>query len=74
MSKEIEAATPPPSQNPLADTLSAASAAIASDPNFIAALASAMTSLIGGSHHQKENGNGNGNNNVDNNTTSNSQQ
>lgn len=78
MSKDIEGPTPPPpSQNPLADTLSAASAAIASDPNFIAALASAMTSLIGGSHHQKENGNGNGNgnnNNVDNNTTSNSQQ
>ncbi|XP_022952535.1 probable WRKY transcription factor 31 [Cucurbita moschata] len=73
MSKDMEAPPPPPAlQNPLADTLSAASAAIASDPNFIAALATAMTSLIGGSHHQKENGNGNSN--VDNNTTSNSQQ
>nr|AQX45439.1 WRKY transcription factor 3-like protein [Luffa aegyptiaca] len=71
MSKDMEVPPPPP-QNPLADTLSAASAAIASDPNFIAALATAMTSLIGGSHHQKENSNGN--NNVDNNTTSNSQQ
>ncbi|XP_038889025.1 probable WRKY transcription factor 31 isoform X2 [Benincasa hispida] len=73
MSKDIEAPPPPPpQQNPLADTLTAAGAAIASDPNFIAALATAMTSLIGGPHHQKENGNGNSN--VDNNTSSNSQQ
>lgn len=72
MSKDIEAPPPPPPQNPLADTLSAAGVAIASDPNFIAALATAMTSLIGGSHHQNENGNGSSN--VDNNTNSNSQQ
>ncbi|KAA0040233.1 putative WRKY transcription factor 31 [Cucumis melo var. makuwa] len=56
MSKDIEAPSPPPpTQNPFTDTLSVAGAAIASDPNFIAALATAMTSLIGGSHHQKEN-------------------
>lgn len=73
MSKDIEAPSPPPpTQNPFTDTLSVAGAAIASDPNFIAALATAMTSLIGGSHHQKENGNGSSN--VDNKTSSNSQQ
>lgn len=70
MSKDI-GAQPPPQNSPLANTLNAAGAAIASDPNFIAALATAMTSFIGGPHHQKENGNGN---NVDNHTPSTSQQ
>eukprot|EP00257_Ricinus_communis_P019296 XP_015578239.1 probable WRKY transcription factor 31 isoform X1 [Ricinus communis] len=35
-------------QNSLADTVSAATAAIAADPNFTAALAAAITSIIGG--------------------------
>ncbi|XP_021274893.1 probable WRKY transcription factor 31 [Herrania umbratica] len=37
-------------QNSLADTVSAATAAIAADPNFTAALAAAITSIIGSSH------------------------
>nr|GMD10169.1 probable WRKY transcription factor 31 isoform X1 [Ipomoea batatas] len=40
---------PPPPQHPLfADTLSAATAAITSDPNFTAALAAAISSIMGG--------------------------
>nr|WGV38210.1 WRKY [Loropetalum chinense var. rubrum] len=44
---------PPPHQpqpNSLADTVSAATAAITADPNFAAALAAAITSIIGGAH------------------------
>lgn len=52
----------------LSDTLSAATAAIASDPNFTAALAAAITSIIGGGAHP----NNNGNNNTSLTTTSNS--
>ncbi|XP_074272001.1 putative WRKY transcription factor 31 [Silene latifolia] len=46
-------------QNPaFADTLSAATAAITSDPNFTAALAAAITSIIGGASRGTENNNG----------------
>ncbi|KAK9681522.1 hypothetical protein RND81_10G008200 [Saponaria officinalis] len=42
-----------PNQNPgFADTLSAATAAIASDPNFTAALAAAISSIIGGTSRE----------------------
>ncbi|PRQ52747.1 putative transcription factor WRKY family [Rosa chinensis] len=54
-------------QNSLADTVTAATAAIASDPNFTAALAAAITSIIGNAHP-----NNNGNNSTTNNNTSNS--
>ncbi|XP_019057239.1 PREDICTED: probable WRKY transcription factor 31 isoform X2 [Tarenaya hassleriana] len=51
----------------------AATAAIAADPNFAAALAAAITSIINGSGHQPNSGGGNSNNNNSNNvaTTSN---
>ncbi|XP_042520700.1 probable WRKY transcription factor 31 [Macadamia integrifolia] len=39
----------------LADTVSAATAAITADPNFTAALAAAISSIIGGSHQQSNN-------------------
>ncbi|KAE8664460.1 WRKY transcription factor 6 [Hibiscus syriacus] len=39
-----------PQQPSLADTVSAATAAITNDPNFTAALAAAITSIIGGAH------------------------
>jgi hypothetical protein len=42
-------------QNPLADSLAAATAAIAADPNFTAALAAAITSIIGGAHQNNVN-------------------
>ncbi|ESQ55147.1 hypothetical protein EUTSA_v10026864mg [Eutrema salsugineum] len=45
----------------MAESVSAASAAIASDPNFAAALAAAITSIINGSSHQN---NSNNNTNV----------
>ncbi|KAL0873605.1 hypothetical protein Bca101_023310 [Brassica carinata] len=41
----------------MAESVSAASAAIASDPNFAAALAAAITSIINGSSHQNNNSN-----------------
>ncbi|CAN8274243.1 unnamed protein product [Cochlearia groenlandica] len=44
-----------------AESVSAASAAIASDPNFAAALAAAITSIINGSSHQNTNNNNNNN-------------
>ncbi|KAG9447604.1 hypothetical protein H6P81_013732 [Aristolochia fimbriata] len=53
-------AAPPPT---LADTVSAATAAITADPNFTAALAAAITSIIGGG---QANGNNNNNNNHNN--------
>ncbi|CAH2078302.1 unnamed protein product [Thlaspi arvense] len=43
----------------MAESVSAASAAIASDPNFAAALAAAITSIINGSSHQNNNNNNN---------------
>lgn len=52
---------------PLADTVSAAAAAITADPNFTVALAAAITSIIGG---QNAAGNSNANNNSNNNITS----
>ncbi|XP_074307481.1 putative WRKY transcription factor 31 [Silene latifolia] len=78
---------PPNNQNPgFADTLSAATAAIASDPNFTAALAAAISSIIGGAGRENNNAPGNSpssggattsdnnneNNNNSNNVTSNS--
>nr|QRX38910.1 transcription factor WRKY13 [Lilium regale] len=45
----------------LADTVSAATAAITADPNFTAALAAAITSIIGGGHQQPNNSSSNGN-------------
>lgn len=58
-----------PNQQPsLADTVSAATAAITADPNFTAALAAAISSIIGGSH-QASNSNANTNNNNSGNTT-----
>ncbi|KAL9236953.1 hypothetical protein vseg_011558 [Gypsophila vaccaria] len=69
-----------PSQNPaLADTINAATTAIASDPNFTAALAAAISSIIGAANNRNvtnnapENNNSSNNNNNDvNNVTSNS--
>ncbi|CAL0328949.1 unnamed protein product [Lupinus luteus] len=58
----------------LADTVSAATAAIATDPNFAAALAAAITSIIGGGGGAQANNNStnnNGSNNNGNITTSN---
>ncbi|XP_050208309.1 probable WRKY transcription factor 31 [Mercurialis annua] len=71
-------------QNSLADTLSVASAAIAADPNFTAALAAAITSIIGGgsgsggsggslsngtnNNHLPTTGNSNGSNKITNST------
>lgn len=43
----------------LADTVSAATAAIAADPNFTAALAAAITSIIGGAQQNSSNNNNN---------------
>ncbi|KAK8914179.1 WRKY transcription factor 6 [Platanthera zijinensis] len=50
----------------LADTVSAATAAITADPNFTAALAAAITSIIGGAHQQggSSNNGGGGNTSV----------
>jgi hypothetical protein len=42
-------------QNSLADGLTTATAAIAADPNFTAALAAAITSIIGGAHQNNIN-------------------
>lgn len=52
-----------PAQQPsLVDTVSAATAAITADPNFTAALAAAITSLIGGANSSNHNSNSNANN------------
>ncbi|CAA7031034.1 unnamed protein product [Microthlaspi erraticum] len=48
-----------PATSSVAESVSAASAAIASDPNFAAALAAAITSIINGSNHQNNNSNNN---------------
>ncbi|MED6182633.1 WRKY transcription factor 42, variant 2 [Stylosanthes scabra] len=52
-------------------SVSAATAAIAADPNFTAALAAAITSIIGGAQHQNNNANTNNSvaNNANNNNT-----
>ncbi|KAK1582677.1 hypothetical protein Q3G72_017258 [Acer saccharum] len=49
------------------DTISAATAAITTDPSFAAALVAAITNILGNTHHQSHN-----NNNNNNNTTRNS--
>nr|QWQ79496.1 WRKY74 [Juglans sigillata] len=48
-------------QNSLSDTLSAATAAIAADPNFTSALVAAITSIIGASSQTNNNSNNNAN-------------
>ncbi|XP_008784385.2 probable WRKY transcription factor 31 [Phoenix dactylifera] len=66
MSPDMEAAQfphpKPPSATSLADTVSAATAAITADPNFTAALAAAITSIIGGGHQANDNNNTSANN------------
>ncbi|MBA0839669.1 hypothetical protein Goarm_005374 [Gossypium armourianum] len=52
-----------PQQSTLADTVSAATAAIANDPSFTAALAAAITSIIGGAHPNSSSNTSNNNNN-----------
>ncbi|XP_011047238.1 PREDICTED: probable WRKY transcription factor 31 isoform X2 [Populus euphratica] len=72
---------PASQQNPLADSLAAATAVIAADPNFTAALAAAITSIIGGAHQNIINStnnaqttsNSNGNGNITINSTNNAQ-
>ncbi|PON35116.1 WRKY domain containing protein [Parasponia andersonii] len=60
-------------QNSLSDSVTAATAAIAADPNFTAALAAAITSIISGAHpNNVSNNNNNANNGNGNATTSNS--
>jgi hypothetical protein len=58
-------------QNSLSDTVSAATAAIAADPNFTAALAAAITSIIGSNNANLTNTANSNVNNI-NSTTSNS--
>ncbi|EOA16389.1 hypothetical protein CARUB_v10004543mg [Capsella rubella] len=48
-----------PATSSVSESVSAASAAIASDPNFAAALAAAITSIMNGSSHQNNNTNNN---------------
>ncbi|XP_061350628.1 probable WRKY transcription factor 31 [Gastrolobium bilobum] len=55
----------------LADTVSAATAAIAADPNFTAALAAAITSIIGGSQPNNNNSTNNNGNTTTNNSNGN---
>ncbi|KAB2078441.1 hypothetical protein ES319_A06G162800v1 [Gossypium barbadense] len=59
-----------PQQSTLADTVSAATAAIANDPSFTAALAAAITSIIGGAHPNSSSNTSNNNNNNGNTTNS----
>ncbi|KAL6627069.1 hypothetical protein ACP70R_030795 [Stipagrostis hirtigluma subsp. patula] len=71
-----DAAPRPPTMvpGPLADTVSAAAAAITADPNFTVALAAAITSIIGGGGHHAVAAATNNNNvtrSSSNNTTSN---
>ncbi|XP_022723484.1 probable WRKY transcription factor 31 [Durio zibethinus] len=62
-----------PQQPTLADTVSAATAAITNDPSFTAALAAAITSIIGGAHPNSISNTSNNNNSNANNTTNNRQ-
>ncbi|KAL2495422.1 WRKY transcription factor 6 [Forsythia ovata] len=64
-SQNIEQIQPPQHHQSFADTLSAATAAITADPNFTAALAAAITSIMGGSRPDSSNTT---NNNTDVNT------
>ncbi|XVF27919.1 hypothetical protein REPUB_Repub14bG0151000 [Reevesia pubescens] len=57
-----------PQQPTLADTVNAATAAITNDPSFTAALAAAITSIIGGSHPNNSSNTSNNNNNSNANT------
>ncbi|KAH1055649.1 hypothetical protein J1N35_033714 [Gossypium stocksii] len=59
-----------PQQSTLADTVSAATAAIANDPSFTAALAAAITSIISGAHPNSSSNTSNNNNNNGNTTNS----
>ncbi|KAJ7946318.1 WRKY transcription factor [Quillaja saponaria] len=63
------------SQPSLADTVSAATAAITADPNFTAALAAAISNIIGGGAQPNNSGNthnnNNNNNNINNSSSSN---
>ncbi|KAK3188427.1 hypothetical protein Dsin_027988 [Dipteronia sinensis] len=56
----------PPQSSSFADTVSAATAAITADPNFTAALAAAITSIIGGANNPYNNNNSNNNTNTGN--------
>ncbi|XP_039037489.1 probable WRKY transcription factor 31 isoform X2 [Hibiscus syriacus] len=56
-----------PQQPSLADTVSAATAAITNDPSFTAALAAAITSIIGGARPNSSSNTSNNNNNTSNN-------
>ncbi|KAI4295932.1 hypothetical protein L6164_035925 [Bauhinia variegata] len=60
----------PNQQQPLlADTVSAATAAITADPNFTAVLAAAISSIIGGARPNNNNNNSSSNPNITNSTT-----
>ncbi|XVF26073.1 hypothetical protein REPUB_Repub13aG0268600 [Reevesia pubescens] len=59
-----------PQQPTLSDTVSAATAAITSDPSFTAALAAAITSIIGGAHPNSSSNTSNNNNSNVNTTNS----
>ncbi|KAG6639044.1 hypothetical protein I3843_10G071000 [Carya illinoinensis] len=75
IAQQIVAAQPPlhQAQPPsLADTVSAATAAITADPNFTAALAAAISSIINGGSHASTATANNNNNDSANMTTSNS--
>jgi hypothetical protein len=57
---------PAPAAGPLADTVSAAAAAITADPNFTVALAAAISSIIGGGTNQPNRSSTENNNSSDN--------
>ncbi|XP_052183707.1 probable WRKY transcription factor 31 [Diospyros lotus] len=74
VSQETKLPPPPPqphqAQNPsLADTVSAATAAITADPHFTAALAAAISSIIGGGQPNSNNAGGSSNNTTSTTTT-----
>nr|AFK43790.1 unknown [Lotus japonicus] len=69
-SHQLASQQPPQQQPSLADTVSAATAAITADPNFTAVLAAAISSIIGG-FHANSNGSHNNNNNNNKSTMSN---
>ncbi|XP_072984085.1 probable WRKY transcription factor 31 [Typha latifolia] len=54
---------PPSAAQPSLADISAATAAITADPNFTAAIAAAITSIISGTHQTSNNNNNNNNNN-----------
>jgi hypothetical protein len=61
-SSHLTAQAPTQQQQPsLADSVSAATAAITADPNFTAVLAAAISSIIGGGHGNNNNANTNNN-------------